>query len=211
MLRLYYAPGTCALAPHIALAEAHAQYEAVRLDLKTEDQRSPDYLKINPKGRVPALVTEQGVLTETPAILYYLAQTHPSAQLAPQDPYWLGRVQAFNSYICATLHVARSHRVAGHRWADDPATLEAMKQKVPHNVGECYALIERTMFAGPWVMGDAYSICDPYLFTLTHGLAADGVDIDDTPRIAEHFRRMGERPAVQQAIAEETLPLHSAA
>jgi len=211
LLRLYYAPGTCALAPHIALVEAHAHYETVRLDLKTEDQREPDYLKINPKGRVPALLTEQGVLTETPAILTYIAQTHPAAQLAPGDPYLLGKVQAFNSYLCATVHVARGHRVAGRRWSDDPVALEAMQRKVPQTVGECYALIERTMFAGPWVMGDAYSICDPYLFTLTHGLAADGVDIDDTPRIAEHFRRMGERPAVQQAIAEETLPLHSAA
>jgi glutathione S-transferase len=204
LLTLYYAPGTCALAPHIALIEAGAQYETVRLDLKTEDQRKPGYLQINPKGRVPALVTDRGVLTETPAILYYVAQTHPDAQLAPDDPYRLGKVQEFNSYICATLHVARGHRVAGHRWSDDPATLEAMKRQVPQTVGECYALIERTMFAGPWVMGGGYSICDPYLFTLTRGLAADGVDIHKTPRIADHFARMGERVAVKQAIAEAT-------
>lgn len=203
MLRLYYAPGTCALAPHIALVEAGAHYQAVRLDLKTDDQKKPDYLRINPKGRVPALVTDAGVLTETPAILYYIAQTHPAAKLAPTDPFRLGIAQAFNSYICSSLHVARGHRVAGHRWTDDPATLEAMKRKVPQTVGECYALIERTMFAGPWVLGD-YSICDAYLFTLTRGLAADGVDVTATPKIAEHFKRMSERLAVRQAIAEET-------
>jgi len=202
MLKLFYAPGTCALAPHIALVEAGAQYATARLDLAREEQRKPDYLKINPKARVPALVTDGGVLTETPAILYYIAQTHPAAQLAPADPFLLAKAQAFNSYLCATVHVARGHRVAGRRWSDDPVALEAMQRKVPQTVGECYALIERTMFAGPWVMGDAYSICDPYLFTLTRGLAADGVDIDDTPRIAEHFRRVGERPAVRQAIAE---------
>ncbi|MBV8836272.1 MAG: glutathione S-transferase family protein [Alphaproteobacteria bacterium] len=210
MLTLYYAPGTCALAPHIALVEAGAQYETVRLDLRTEDQKKPQYLRVNPKARVPALVTEHGVLTETPAILYYIAQTHPAAKLAPSDPYWLGAAQAFNSYICSTLHVARGHRAAGHRWTDDPATLEAMKRKVPQTVGECYALIEGTMFLGPWVLGD-YSICDAYLFTLTRGLAADGVDVHATPNIADHFKRMSERPAVQRAIAEETQPLQSAA
>ena len=211
MLRLYYAPGTCALAPHIALVEAGAQYETVRLDLKTEDQRKPGYLEINPKGRVPALATEHGVLTETPAILYYIAQTHPAARLAPDDPYRLGHAQAFNSYICSSLHVARGHRVAGHRWTDDPAALAAMKRKVPQTVGECYALIERTMFAGPWVLGSDYSICDAYLFTLTRGLAADGVDIDATPKIADHFKRMSARPAVQKVVAAETQPLQSAA
>src|ERR1700759_3787440 len=69
MLKLYYAPGTCALASHIALEEAGATYETVRLDFKAEDQKKPDYLKINPKARVPSLLTAEGVLTETPAIL----------------------------------------------------------------------------------------------------------------------------------------------
>lgn len=211
MLSLYYAPGTCALAPHIALAEAGAHYETVRLDFKSEEQKKPDYLRINPKGRVPALITEHGVLTETPAILYYIAQMHPSANLAPTDAYRLGKAQEFNSYICATVHVARGHRVAGHRWADDPATHAAMKRNVSQTVGECYALIEREMLAGPWVMGETYSICDPYLFTLTRGLAADGVDVNDTPKIADHFARMSERAAVRKAIAEQTQPPQSAA
>jgi glutathione S-transferase len=103
MLKLYYAPGTCALASHIALIDAGADFEAVRLDFTKQQQQSADYLAINPKGRVPALVTEQGVITETPAILAYVAQTFPAAKLAPVgDPFAFAHVQAFNSYLCST-------------------------------------------------------------------------------------------------------------
>ena len=211
MLKLYYAPGTCALASHIALEEAGATYETVRLNFKTEDQKKPDYLKINPKARVPSLVTDRGIITETPAILIYIAQTYPAAKLAPlDDPYALGRVQAFNSYLCSTVHVAHAHRVRGYRWTDDAAAIETMKQKVPQTVGECFALIEREMFVGPWVMGKDYTACDGYLYTLSQWLGGDGVDINKTPKIAEHFRRVGERPAVRKAVADET-QLQSAA
>ena len=211
MLKLYYSPGSCALVSHIALEEAGAKYETVRLSFKNDDQKKPDYLKINPKARVPALVTDQGIITETPAILYYIAQTHPSAKLAPTDPYQLARAQAFNSYLCSTVHVAHAHRMRGTRWVDDEAAIKAMQKKIPQSVGECFALIEREMFAGPWVMGKDYTMCDPYLFTLAQWLEADGVDINKTPKIADHFKRMAERPAVRKAVAEETQPLQSAA
>jgi glutathione S-transferase len=212
MLKLYYAPGTCALASHIALEEAGTAYETVRLNFKTEDQKKPDYLKINPKARVPSLVTDRGIVTETPAILLYVAQTFPAAKLAPlDDPYLLAKAQAFNSYLCSTVHVAHAHRMRGARWADDPAAHEAMKKKVPQTVGECFALIEREMFEGPWVMGANFSICDGYLFTLAQWLDGDGVDISKTPKIADHFKRMSARPAVRKAVADETAPLQSAA
>ena len=212
MLELYYAPNTCALASHIALEEAGAAYETVRLNFKSDDQKKPDYLKINPKARVPALVTDRGIITETPAILIYVAQTYPGAKLAPiDDPFALARVQAFNSYLCSTVHVAHAHRVRGYRWTDDAAAIETMKKKVPQSVGECLALIEREMFEGPWVMGKDYGVCDAYLFTLAQWLGADGVDINKTPEIADHFKRVGARPAVRKAIEEETRQLQSAA
>jgi glutathione S-transferase len=212
MLKLYYAPGTCALASHIALEEAGANYEAIRLNFKNDDQKKPDYLKINPKARVPALVTDRGVLTETPALLIYIAQSFPAAKLAPlDDPFALAKVQAFNSYLCSTVHVAHAHRMRGPRWTDDAAAIESMKKKVPQTVGECFALIEREMFEGPWVMGKDYTIADGYLFTLTRWLGGDGVDIDKTPKIAEHFRRVGDRPAVRKALEDETRELKSAA
>ncbi|MGZ5729286.1 MAG: glutathione S-transferase N-terminal domain-containing protein, partial [Burkholderiales bacterium] len=110
MLKLFYAVGSCALASHIALEEAGAEYEAVRLDFAAGDQRKPEYLKVNPKGRVPALITDSGILTETPAILAYVAQVFPKAGLAPlTDPFAFARVQAFNSYLCSTAHVNHAH------------------------------------------------------------------------------------------------------
>jgi glutathione S-transferase len=204
MLKLYYAPGTCALASHIALEEAGAEFETVRIDFRSNGQRKPEYLAINPKGRVPALVTEQGVLTETPALLVYIAQTFPRAGLAPlDDAFALARVQAFNSYLCSTAHVAHSHRMRGYRWADEPAAIREMQRKVPQSVGECFELIEREMFAGPWVMGETYTICDPYLFTLAQFLEGDGVDPARFPKVLDFRNRMAGRPAVKKALADE--------
>ena len=202
MLKLFYATGTCALASHIALEEAGAQYETVKLNFSQGEQRKPEYLKVNPKGRVPALVTDKGALTETPAILVYIAQSYPAARLAPlDDPFALAQAQAFNSYLCSTVHVAHAHRVRGSRWADDPGAIEAMKLKVAQNMTDCFELIEREMFAGPWVMGAAYSICDPYLFTLTGWLEGDGVDLASLPKMQAHRARMMERPAVSKVVA----------
>ena len=203
MLKLFYAPGSCALAPHIALEEAGAKYEAVRVDLRAKEQRNPDYLAINPKARVPALVTDRGVLTENPAILAFVAQSFPAARLAPlDDAFAFAQVQAFNSYLCATVHVAHAHRTRGYRWADDPAAIAAMRQKVPQSIGECFELIEREMLVGPWVMGERYTICDPYLFTLAGWLEDDGVDPALFPKVRDHRQRMSERPAVQAALAQ---------
>src|SRR4051812_7100910 len=203
-MKLFYAPHTCALASHIALEDAGADYTTQRVDFKSDDQRKPEYLAINPKGRVPALVTERGVLTETPAILAYVAQSFPVARLAPlDDPFAFAQMQAFNSYLCSTVHVAHAHRVRGYRWADDPATIAEMQRKVPQTVGECFALIEREMLAGPWVMGDTYTVCDPYLFTLAQWLHGDGVDIAQFPKLADHKQRMSERPMAKKALAQE--------
>ena len=207
MLKLFYAVGTCALASHIALEEAGAQYETVRLNFADGDQRKPEYLKVNPKGRVPALVTDHGVLTETPAILAYVAKLYPKAGLAPLDnPFAFARVQAFNSYLCSTAHVNHAHLARGTRWADDASSIEDMKRKVPKNVTESFALMEREMVEGPWVMGKTYTVCDPYLFTLEGWLPRDSVDIKQFPKIAEHQRRMMERPAVKKVVAEHQKP-----
>lgn len=201
---LYFAPHTCALASHIALEQAGADYQIRRVDFSNDEQRSPDYLRVNPKGRVPALVTARGILTETPAILTFIAQSFPAARLAPlEDPFALALVQSFNSYLCSTVHVAHAHRMRGYRWSDDPKAIEAMKAKVPQSVGACFQLIEHEMLQGPWVMGSAYTVCDMYLFTLAQWLEADGVDVAGLPKVADHRRRMSANPVVARVIAAE--------
>ncbi len=204
MLKLYYAPDTCALASHIALEIAGAAYEAIRVDFASGGQRKPEYLAVNPKGRVPALVTERGLLTETPAILVYIAQRFPAARLAPiEDPFALAEAQSFNSYLCSTVHVAHAHRMRGTRWSDDPATIEGMKRGAPKSVSAAFGLIENGMLKGPWVLGEAFGICDFYLFTLAQWLEADGVDTAKLPRVMDHRRRMAELPAAKKVMADE--------
>lgn len=204
MLTLYYAPNTCSLASHIALEDTGAEYELRRIDFRTTEQQSTDYLRINPKARVPALATSRGVLTETPAMLVFIAQSYPGAKLAPlEDAFAFAELQSFNSYLCSTVHVAHAHRMRGYRWADEQTSFADMKRKVPQSVGGCFALIEDILLKGPWVMGDRYTIADPYLFTLAQWLEADGVDLSRLPRVIEHRSRMAERPSVIKAIAEE--------
>lgn len=204
MLKLFYALGSCSLASHIALEEAGADYQLVSMNTKAGDQRTPEYLAVNPNGRVPALATERGVLTETPAILAYVAQSFPQARLAPlDDPFAFARAQAFNSYLCSTVHVAHAHRHRGYRWADAPEALAEMTRKVPESVATCFQLIEDELLAGPYVLGEAYSICDGYLFTLADWLEGDGIDPKRFAKVYDHRERIRARPAVSKVLAQE--------
>ena len=99
------------------------------------------------------------------------------------------------------MHVAHAHKTRGTRWTDDAAAVEALKHKVPQNMADCFALIERDMLAGPWGLGEVYSVCDAYLFTIACWLGGDGVDIARFPAVQAHFQRMSERPAVQKVLA----------
>ena len=203
-MKLFYSTGSCALASHIALEEAGADYEAVRISLKDGDQRKPEYLTLNPKGRVPVLVTDGGVLTENVAILAFVAQSYPAAKLAPlDDPFAFARMQAMNSYLSSTVHVAHAHKGRGSRWADDPAAIEAMKKKVPQSVGDSFEMIERELFVGPWVIGNDYTVADAYLYTLATWLEGDSIDPKRFPKVFDHRNRMEQRPAVQRVLAAE--------
>ena len=193
----------CALASHIALADAGASYTLKRVDFGSGEQHSPGYLKINAKRRVPALVTPRGILTETPAILAFIAQSFPAAGLAPlDDPFAFAELQAFNAYLCATVHVAHSHRMR-YRWASEGSSFADMQRKAPLSVGAGIDLVETRFLKGPWVMGESYTVADPYLFTLAQWLEADGVDPGRLPRISAHRTQMAARASVRKALAEE--------
>ena len=203
MLKLFYAAGTCALASRIALEDAGAEYEVIRVDFSRQEQRSPDYLKINPKGRVPALSTGRGILTETPAILAFIARIHPEANLAPfEDEYEFARLQAFNGYLSSTVHVNHAHGRRGARWADDETSHVDMKRKVPETKAASMQLIERDYFEGPWVMGEQYTVADPYLFTMEGWLKGDGVEIEDYPILRDHYHRMRARDSVRRVMSD---------
>ena len=200
MLTLYYSRASCAYAPHILLHDAGADFTTVEIDFATGEQTSPDFLAINPKGRVPALVTPNGILTENPAILLYIAQTHPETKLAPSEPFALARAQSFNMFLASTVHVAHSHKHRGARWADDPAAQAAMTAKVTENMAMYAGMIEAHYFTGPWVLGEDYSMCDAYLALITRWLAADGVDLADFPNLQAHDALMRTRPSMQAVM-----------
>lgn len=203
----YTAPGTCALAVHIALHEADARFQRVQLDFAAGQQQSPAYLAINPKGRVPALHTPRGVLTETPALLLFVAQSFPDLGLAPlDDAFALAQMQSFNGYIASTVHVAHAHKRRGNRWADDPAAIEAMKAKVPQSMTACAGQLESMLAAtaaqGPFVMGAQYTVADAYLYTISSWLEGDGVDVQAFPLLLAHRERISQRPATRRALQE---------
>ena len=198
----YSARGTCALATHLALHEAAAAFELRLVDFAAQGQQAPEFLSVNPKGRVPALVTERGILTETPALLAFVAQQFPQAALAPlDDPFAFAKLQEFNSYLCSTVHVSHAHKHRGSRWADEPEAHEAMRRKVSANMTTHMALIEAQL-SGDHVLGARYSVADAYLYIVTGWLAGDGVDIAQFPRLQAHRQRVAQRPAVQRAERE---------
>ncbi len=200
MLKLFYAPGTVALATLITLYEVDADFEAIAIDFKQAAQTKPEYLSINPKGRVPALVTERGLLTETPAILVYLAQRYPNAGLLPKDDFDFAQLQSFNSYLASTVHINHAHRMRGTRWATQESSFEDMRSKVPQTMLASFELLQQEYLRGPWVMGEQYTVADAYLFTITSWLESDGVSLAKLPQVAEHFERMQVRAAVQKAL-----------
>jgi len=203
-MKLYYTPGACSLASHIALEESGIEFDAERVDLFAGEQRTSEFLRLNPKGRIPVLVTPQGVITENIAILMFAAMANPQSHLAPLDnPFALARMQSFNAYLATTVHVAHAHGPRGSRWADRPESLQDMKSKVPANMAAAFRLIEDEYFVGPWVLGDQYSIADAYLFTFTSWLEIDGVNPKQFERVWKHHQSMLERPAVQAVLERE--------
>lgn len=200
MLQFFGVKNSCSLATHIALEEAGAAYVFNKVDTAAGEQRSPKYLAINPKGRVPALATPHGVLTENVALLQYVADTHPNAQLAPSDPFARAKMNAFNAWLASTVHVNHAHKMRGARWSDDPTVVENLKIKVPQTMTESAAMIEAEFLGVPWVMGEQYTVADGYLFVITTWCEGDGVDMSKFPKMRSHKAAMLNRPAVQRAL-----------
>lgn len=204
-MKLFYSPNACSRAVHIALVDAGAEFEPVQVDLPGGEQRTPEYRAINPKGRVPVLVTDRGPLTEVLAILAYVGQAYPEARLAPlDDAFAMGELHALNSFLASSVHVTFAHYFRGPRYAEGPAAHEAMKAKVPPTLHEHFTVLEDRM-RGPWALGEIYSVADPYLFLMGAWLsrAETFPALSRYPKLADHAKRMRERPAVQKVIAFE--------
>ncbi|MFK7853547.1 MAG: glutathione S-transferase family protein [Granulosicoccus sp.] len=201
-ITFYTSQSSIGVATHIALEESGLEYQLVEVDFTKQQQSDQSYLKINPKARVPSLVVQQGILTETPAILNYLAQCAPNSSIAlPDDIFANALIQSFNSYLCSTVHVAHAHKMRGRRWVDDAQALSAITDNVPKTVALCFDMIEMHMLKSPWVHGSRFSISDPYLYRMSTWLEGDGVDIDRYPLVKAHRERMASRASVKAVEA----------
>lgn len=195
-MKFYCAPKTISVATAILLEETGLEYEPVKLNFAKGDQTKPEFHAINPKGRVPALVTDQGILTETGALLEFLAAKVPDMSLVPADPWAAAQMRAVMYYCASTFHVNHAHKMRGARWADSESARADMTAKVPETMGQSCAYIEENCALAPFVMGAEMTVVDPWLFTICTWLEGDGVDITAYPRLAAHFDMMNARPSV---------------
>ena len=199
MLKLYCAPSTISTAV-VAFLNEGADWEPIRVDVRGGEQTRPDYLKINPKGRVPVLVTPEGLVTETGAILDYIAETALPAFM-PTDAFGKARVREVMFYLASTMHVNHAHLRRASRWADDPAAQEAMAAKVPETMRASAAYLEGVI-EGPYLFGERPTIADFYLYTPVYWLAGDKVEVADFPKLAAFKAVMEERESVKKAWAD---------
>jgi glutathione S-transferase len=183
MLTLYFAPGSSSMAVHIALQEIGVAFEARPLSFKNGDLRAPEFLALNPEGKVPVLLVDGGPLTEVAAILFYLAKRFPDAELLPRDdPEAEAQALSWMSFIASTLHPARKRG------------LDYAK--------EVFGIADRRLGEG-WALG-RYSIADIHLFRLYWRLANSLRPAPETfPNLTAHHARMMARPAVQRTIEVE--------
>lgn len=200
-MQLYYFPGAIAVASAITLQEAGLKFEPVLVDFTKAEQTKSGYHAVNPKGRVPSLVTDQGILTETGAIAEYVSAMAPQAGLVPQDPWQAAQMRAVMCYLASTMHVAHAHMMRGSRWARQESSFADMQSKVAENMADCCAYLENGPFKGPYTLGKTISLADPWLFTVCTWLEGDGVDIAAYPKLAAFYELMQTRPSVR-AIKE---------
>ena len=202
MLKLYISPGACATASHIALEEAGADFQTQVIDLKSGQQKTPEYLAVNPAGVTPALETDHGVITQNAAILALVAQTHPDRNLAPTgDPYAFATFNAFNGFLASSLHPA----IGKVLFSRPPLEGEARDQAIEMALSK-YQLVEDRYLKGDYVLGDSFSLADGYLVVFERWARQAGLlDTARFPRLNAHLNRIQARPAVQRVLAAEGL------
>ncbi len=184
MLTLYFAPGASSMAPHIALFEIGCPFEAIPVSFRGRENRTPQFLALNPLGQVPLLLIDGRPLTEVAGILFYLAKAYPDAGLLPDDAEGQGRVVAWMSYIAATVHPAR-------------------RQGLEH-AQAIWETTDARLSPDAWAVGDRCSIADIHLFRLFWRFFNSLKPPRETfPNLIAHYERMMARPAVQKTLEAE--------
>lgn len=200
-MKLYYSPGACSLAPHIALHEAGLSFDPVKVNLKTKKLgNGEDYLAINSKGSVPALGLDNGeVLTENAAVLQYVADQAPASGLLPQlgglDRY---RVIEWLNYVATELH-----KGFGPLW--NPSSTPEAKDQTRQLLAKKFDYVQEKLGRGPYLMGNNFTLPDAYLFVILTWTKIHDIDLSRWQGLTAFSERVKQRPAVQDAMRAEGL------
>ncbi|MGE4482346.1 glutathione S-transferase N-terminal domain-containing protein [Acidocella sp.] len=204
-MKLFYFPNACSLGIHVLLEEIGKPFELVKVDFTSGAQYKEAYVSLNPKSKVPALALDDGTLvTEWPAIAWYLAKTNPEAHLLPASIEGEVRVLELLDYMIATLHMRGFTRIFRPGAFTPTNSDEPAVQRTGRETAEAgFKLLAQTLGAKAYLLGD-FSIADAALFFLTYW-AAYRADMTLPQPLAAHLERMRARPAVQRALASEEL------
>lgn len=199
-MKLYYSPGACSLSPHIILREMGAQFELVQVNLATKTlEDGTDFTRINPKGQIPALETDTGaILTEGVAIVQYLADQKPEAELMPPvGSLDRARVQETLNFIASELHKAFGPLFS-------PATTPEGRAAASQLVADKISVLEAQLTDGrAWLAGNRFSPADSYGFAVTRWAPFQGIVLDHWPRVSAWLARVEARSGVKAALAAE--------
>lgn len=204
---LYYSPGACSLAPHIVLEEIGLPYALSLASTSDGTTQSPAYLRLNPKGRVPLLISGDSALTEAPAILLQLALSNPQAGLLGQASDDLVRSIEWFNWLSGTVHAVAVRQVwRPESFTQEPSQHAAIIAKGKDNLAAAFAFIEQRMAGRQWAVGDRYSIVDPYLLVFYRWGNRIGLPMRQLyPAWTQHTLRALARPAVTRALAQEAI------
>jgi glutathione S-transferase len=208
MLTLYYAPGACSMASHIAIEEAGAPYEPHPVLFSKGEQKSEAYLKVNPRGRVPALGVGDRILTENLAILVYIARSFPAAKLLPTDPFEEARCLSTMAFFASTVHTTFAHIMRPERYSKDEAAHDLLKETGRETFLGHLREIDGMLAGKEWVMGDQYTVADPYALVFYWWGTWIKLPVQDLGSYTAHKDRMLQRPAVRRVLEQERLPLN---
>jgi len=204
MLTLFYAPGACSMASHIVLEESGEKYDAKRMDLAKGEQRTPQYMKIHPLGRVPALKLDDGSpLTENTAILPYLGKRFG---LWPSDPLKEAKALSVVGFFASSVHPAHAHIGRPERYTEDKSAFPGLQAAGKRSFHEYLKQIDG-MYAGREWLSERYSVLDPYaLVFYAWGLKRE-LPMAELKNYTAAKDRMAKRPAVQRVVADEGVKL----
>jgi glutathione S-transferase len=199
---LYYAPNTCALAPYVTLTEAEATFEVRPLNFRNRQQKSPDYLRLNPKHKVPLLIVDSQPLTESPAIQIWIARQFPQARLLPSDPWLELKAISILSWCSSGMHPYLSRINSPARVCDVPGAEARVIQSARELLFENYKIAD-DMLAGREFFFDHFTAADAHFFWCIRRGSQFDLDLSGFPSCLAHFERMQGRPSVQKLLAYE--------